>query len=112
MDTFFDRIAKLPHNKLALLATELYARSRTGAAEPIAITAMACRFPGNADTPDAFWSFLERGGDAIERAPEDRLTGIGALGGVAGNEPIWADFSSRWTSLILRSSVSRPKKLS
>src|SRR5947209_5416377 len=95
MDSFFDRIAKLPHNKLALLATELYARSRNGAAEPIAITAMACRFPGEADSPDAFWSFLERGGDAIERAPEDRLTGIGGLAGATSSEPIWGGFLKR-----------------
>jgi acyl transferase domain-containing protein/acyl carrier protein len=75
VDLFLDRIAKLPPQKLALLAAELYERnrSRAGAAEPIAITAMACRFPGGSDTPDAFWSFLEQGGDAIGPAPEERL---------------------------------------
>jgi acyl transferase domain-containing protein/acyl carrier protein len=93
MESFFDRIARLPHNKLALLAAELYQRSRSHAAEPIAITAMACRFPGDAETPDAFWSFLERGGDAIERVPEDRLALIGrSAADIAGEAPIWGGF--------------------
>src|SRR5690349_19749222 len=90
MESFLDRIAKLPHKKLALLTTELYERSRSGAAEPIAITAMACRFPGESDTPEAFWSFLERGGDAIERVPENRLTGLGRSAEALAHEaPIW-----------------------
>ncbi|HVY16790.1 MAG TPA: SDR family NAD(P)-dependent oxidoreductase [Rhodopila sp.] len=95
MENFLDRIGKLPPKKLALLAAELYERSRAGngAAEPIAVTAMACRFPGGSETPEAFWSFLERGGDAIQRAPEARLAmtrspieEINELG------PIWGGF--------------------
>src|SRR5512140_2694143 len=75
MDSFLDRIAKLPHKKLALLAAELYERSRNAgsASDPIAITAMACRFPGESDTPESFWSFLARGGDAIEPVSDARL---------------------------------------
>ena len=95
MESFLDRIAKLPHKKLALLATELYERSRagSGAPKPIAITAMACRFPGDFDTPEAFWSFLEGGGDAIELVHEDRLTVIGGSStGIAGRGPIWGGF--------------------
>src|SRR5271157_3439348 len=93
MESFLDRIAKLPHKKLALLATELYERSRGRAAEPIAITAMACRFPGGADTPEEFWSFLDRGGDAIELVPEERLTMIGRSPAEATNDgPIWGGF--------------------
>ncbi len=93
MESFFDRIAKLPHKKLALLATELYERSRSGAAEPIAITAMACRFPGESDSPEAFWSFLKRGGDAIETVPEDRLTMIGrSTAALTDDTPIWGGF--------------------
>ena len=95
MESFLDRIAKLPHKKLALLATELYERSRagSGAPEPIAITAMACRFPGDFDTPETFWSFLEGGGDAIELVHEDRLTVIGGSStGIAGRGPIWGGF--------------------
>jgi acyl transferase domain-containing protein/acyl carrier protein len=75
MESFLERIARLPHKKLALLAAELYERSRISgaAAEPIAITSMACRFPGEGDTPERFWSFLARGGDAIETVSESRL---------------------------------------
>ena len=82
VDTFADRIAKLSPKKLALLATQLYERSAAPSAvsEPIAIVAMACRLPGDCDTPDAFWSLLERGGDATSTVPAERaaLTGDGA----------------------------------
>lgn len=40
--------------------------------EPIAIVGMACRMPGNADTPDDFWRMLERGVDTIKEIPADR----------------------------------------
>lgn len=38
----------------------------------VAIVGMGCRFPGGADTPNAFWSLLERGVDAIEDIPRER----------------------------------------
>ncbi|HET7503188.1 MAG TPA: SDR family NAD(P)-dependent oxidoreductase [Kofleriaceae bacterium] len=40
-------------------------------AEPIAIVGLGCRFPGAPD-PDAFWSLLRSGGDAIREVPADR----------------------------------------
>lgn len=40
--------------------------------EPIAIVGMACRLPGNSDTPDKFWEFLKNGGDASTEIPRDR----------------------------------------
>ncbi len=40
--------------------------------EPIAIVGMACRFPGNANDPRAFWELLRNGVDAITEVPPDR----------------------------------------
>ncbi|HTZ42793.1 MAG TPA: type I polyketide synthase, partial [Jatrophihabitans sp.] len=42
------------------------------AAEPIAIVAMACRFPGGVSTPAELWQLLAGGGDAISEFPTDR----------------------------------------
>jgi mycoketide-CoA synthase len=47
--------------------------------EPIAIVAMSCRYPGGADTPEALWEVLQRGGDAISEFPRDRGWDVSAL---------------------------------
>ncbi len=42
------------------------------AAEPIAVVGMACRFPGGASTPEAFWDVLASGADTVREIPADR----------------------------------------
>ena len=40
--------------------------------EPIAIVAMACRYPGGVRDPESFWDLLAAGGDAVTPLPLDR----------------------------------------
>src|SRR5262245_36922416 len=51
-------------------------RARAGAAQagprPIAIVGVGCRFPGNADSPAAFWRLLRDGVAATSEAPWQR----------------------------------------
>jgi acyl transferase domain-containing protein/NADPH:quinone reductase-like Zn-dependent oxidoreductase/short-subunit dehydrogenase/acyl carrier protein len=61
-------VLRLSHDGVAN-ATEPAARSAS--AEPIAIVGLACRLPG-ADDPEAFWSLLRDGRQAISDVPADR----------------------------------------
>ena len=61
--------------KLALAVKR--ARTQSGAvnvlnSEPIAIVGMGCRLPGKADSPDALWTLLRDGVDAIVDLPRGR----------------------------------------
>ncbi|MFC5216731.1 beta-ketoacyl synthase N-terminal-like domain-containing protein, partial [Streptomyces coerulescens] len=40
--------------------------------EPIAVVGMACRFAGDADSPEALWQLLLDGTDAVTPLPDDR----------------------------------------
>ncbi len=40
--------------------------------EPVAIIGIGCRYPGGANSPDAFWQLIRGGVDAISEVPPDR----------------------------------------
>ena len=62
--------------KRALIALEemeakLQASQRS-AREPIAVVGIGCRYPGAADSPEAFWRVLRDGVDTVKEVPRDR----------------------------------------
>jgi acyl transferase domain-containing protein/acyl carrier protein len=75
--------AALALRKAKARVSELEARIN----EPIAIVGLACRFPG-ANTPEEFWSRLERGEDCIREIPPERA--------VFG----WPEAVPRWAGLL------------
>ena len=48
--------------------------ARVHRAEPIAVVGLGCRFPGGADSPDAYWRLLSTGQSAIREVPADRFS--------------------------------------
>ena len=72
-----DRLAALSPEKRALLAQRLGQGAAPAApTQPrIAIVAAACRLPGGADSPQAFWRLLVEGRDAVTPVPPERWDG-------------------------------------
>ncbi|WP_290062094.1 type I polyketide synthase, partial [Amycolatopsis solani] len=69
--------------------------------EPIAIVAMACRFPGDVRTPDDLWELVASGRDAVSPPPPDRgwdsdaVREGGFLTGAAEFDPAFFGISPR-----------------
>ncbi|HEU4597695.1 MAG TPA: type I polyketide synthase [Pyrinomonadaceae bacterium] len=76
MSNTSDRVAQLSPVKRALLAVEQMQAKldsvERARMEPIAIVGLGCRFPGGADSPEAFWRLLRDGVDAVTEVPADR----------------------------------------
>ncbi|WP_309238805.1 type I polyketide synthase [Actinoplanes aureus] len=76
--------AVFDHPTPALLAAHLHARLtgaaepprpvavRPGSDEPIAIVAMACRYPGGIASPEDLWRLIAEGGEVLGPFPADR----------------------------------------
>jgi acyl transferase domain-containing protein/acyl carrier protein len=70
MTELSDRLANLSETQRALLNLRLEAKRLRP--ERFAIIGMACRFPGGADSLDAYWRLLRDGVDAVTEVPSSR----------------------------------------
>lgn len=109
MEPHVEALLKQATLEIRRLRSELDAQSGTAAStephcEPVAIVGMGCRFPSDANTPDAFWNLLKSGRDAMGPVPTDRwdvsqypdsMTGGGFLSDVRHFDPRFFGISPR-----------------
>ena len=76
---------------------ELLTGMLNASAEPLAIVGVGCRFPGNANSPEAFWQMLKEGVDAISKFPMDRWN-IDTSSD--GEEDIAVKMAARWGGFL------------
>jgi acyl transferase domain-containing protein/acyl carrier protein len=71
-DYLLSDVLGLTEQASAKARPQLASLATTRTDDPIAIVAVACRFPGASD-PEAFWELLSGGLNAIREVPEDRF---------------------------------------
>ncbi|MER7475247.1 SDR family NAD(P)-dependent oxidoreductase, partial [Micromonospora sp. NPDC000018] len=64
--------AHLHARLLGTAATEVADATTVALDEPVAVVAMACRFPGGIGSPEELWRLLDAGGDVVGDLPTDR----------------------------------------
>ncbi|MEU4371375.1 SDR family NAD(P)-dependent oxidoreductase [Micromonospora chersina] len=64
--------AHLHARLLGTTATEVADAGTAALDEPVAVVAMACRFPGGIGSPEDLWRLLDAGGEVIGDLPTDR----------------------------------------
>ena len=75
MSELLERLGRLTQKQLMLLAFDQQRQFEAASQrrpEPIAVIGLGCRFPGGADSPEAFWDLLHEGREAIREVPGDR----------------------------------------
>jgi acyl transferase domain-containing protein/alpha-beta hydrolase superfamily lysophospholipase/acyl carrier protein len=71
--TATDQLALHQNTVLALRQARARIEALEGAGcEPLAVVGAACRLPGQANTPEAYWQLLCSGTDAVTEVPDDR----------------------------------------
>ena len=97
MNDLSGRVAALTPDQRAQLSARLAASQQEPGPVRIAVVGIGCRFPGGADSPEAFWRRLCDGFDAVRTTPADRWDAerfFSADTGAAGKT------NSRWGAFL------------